>query len=59
MEYRLDDLLTFGTHSGRTVKEVIDNDADYIEWALNNTSGFELDEDAMRYLGAHYWQMDG
>lgn len=27
---------TFGKHSGETMKEVIDNDPDYIKWYLNN-----------------------
>lgn len=30
---KLTDKITFGKHKGRTVSEVIENDAAYIEWA--------------------------
>ena len=42
----LDSRFTFGTHKGRTVQEVINDDSDYIEWALDNVDRFELDSAA-------------
>jgi hypothetical protein len=50
MEYGLYDKLDFGQYAGRTIKYVIDDDPDYIDWARDTIPGFELGEDA-----SYYW----
>ncbi len=54
--YRLNDKLGFGRHQNDTIRQVIDGDPDYIVWALNTLNTFELDDEAIRYLGVHFWQ---
>ena len=44
------DALTFGKHRGKTVREVIDQDPHYLEWALLNVEGFELTDGAWKCL---------
>ncbi len=44
---KLTDKMTFGKYRGDTVQEVIDNAPSYIEWALDEVNGFELDDEAM------------
>ncbi len=39
--------MTFGKYRGDTVQEVIDNTPAYIEWALDEVKGFELDDEAI------------
>ena len=42
--YSLNDELGFGTHSQDSVREVIEEDPTYIEWALDEVKGFRLDD---------------
>ncbi len=58
MRLHLNSRLGFGKYSGRTVRKVIDVDPDYIEWALNEVDDFDLDDNAMRYLGKHFWRTE-
>ncbi len=55
MTHTLDDRLGFGPHQSATIRQVIDDDPDYIEWAFNTIDGFELDDEAMHYLAQRYW----
>lgn len=43
------DTMPFGKYRGELIGTVIENDADYIYWAINNTE-LRLNEDATRYL---------
>lgn len=38
--------MTFGTHTGDSIQEIIRDDPTYIEWALDDVDGFELDSEA-------------
>ena len=50
MIYRLNSLLSFGKHKGETIKTVIANDPTYLDWAIGEIQGFELDGDAEEAL---------
>lgn len=58
MIYSKTSVLRFGKHRGETIKEIISDDVTYIEWALDEVDGFELDEAAMdlyeKQLEVHY-----
>jgi len=41
-----DDVITFGKYKGRTYKDVIKDDPDYIKWALYNVKNINFDVDA-------------
>ncbi len=58
MRLHLRSKLGFGKYGERTVRKVIDVDPDYIEWALNEVDDFELDDNAMRYLGERFWRTE-
>lgn len=45
--YGLDDILDFGKHKGKTLKEIIREDFQWIEWALNYSDHFHCDIDAV------------
>lgn len=51
MEYSLDDFMYFGKYKNddRNIRDIIDNDPDYMEWVLDEVDGFELDGPAMGY----------
>lgn len=40
--YTLSDHLTFGKYYGMTIQEVLQKDADYIEWCKNKIDGFVI-----------------
>lgn len=44
-ELSLSSVMTFGKYRGLTVEEVIEEDPDYIEWAMDE-AGIELDQEA-------------
>lgn len=46
-QYTLSDHLTFGKYRGMTIKEVLQKDADYIEWCKNKVEGFMILEEAI------------
>jgi hypothetical protein len=48
-EYSILDLMPFGKYREELVGTVIEEDPDYIYWAINNTS-FRLDNDAQKYF---------
>lgn len=45
----LDDTLSFGKHRGHTIREIINSDPYYLEWAIENKV-IKLDKEAMRTL---------
>ena len=45
----LADEMRFGKHRGKTLKEVLDTERDYITWAINNMSDFTLTDEAHAY----------
>lgn len=45
-EFSLSDKLTFGKHKGSTIEEVLEDDPNYIEWAIDEIEWFELDQNA-------------
>ena len=44
-KYTLNDTLTFGKYKGKTIREVLQIDADYIKWCQDNVKGFSMDEE--------------
>lgn len=48
--YTLDDVIRFGKHQDKTVGQVSAQDPTYLEWALDNIDGFELDDEAGQRL---------
>ena len=50
--FKLKDKLTFGKYKGQSVDEVIDNDPDYLAWAVEEIDWFKLDEEADKKLVA-------
>ena len=43
-QYTLNDHLTFGKYRGMTIQDVLQEDADYIEWCKNKVDGFMIVE---------------
>jgi len=50
MVFTLDSGLTFGKYKGQTVKDVCDDNPEYIEWANDEIVWFELSSEAEDYL---------
>ena len=48
--YGLYSRLRFGKHFGETVQEVIVNDPEWLEWALDNVVGMKLTPEAEKEL---------
>ena len=48
-EHSILDTMPFGKYKGELVGTVIEEDSNYIFWAINNTS-FRLDNDAQKYF---------
>jgi hypothetical protein len=49
----LDSTLYFGKYSGLTIQDIIDDgNANYIHWAIDNISDFELTNEAFKALPA-------
>jgi hypothetical protein len=46
----LDSVCHFNKHKGKKWKDVIEQFPDYADWCLANVTGFQLDEDAHKYL---------
>ena len=55
---KLTDELKFGKYSGLSVREVIEDDPEYIEWCLDEVDSFKLNDEAMalfdEYLDTFY-----
>ena len=47
-QYTLSDQLTFGKYRGMTIQEVMQKDADYIEWCKKNIGEFVVIEAPIR-----------
>lgn len=45
--YELDDILEFGKHKGETLRKVIAEDFQWVEWAVNNSDHFFCNVDAV------------
>ena len=61
MKHSLKDRFNFGKHRGKTIKQVIDKDPTYVEWAIKNVDGFELNLQADDYFEesmAEYYQWE-
>ena len=50
--YSLNNRLRFGKHFGETIQEVIVNDPEWLEWALDNVVGMKLTPEAEKELDA-------
>jgi hypothetical protein len=48
--YELHDLIPFGKYKSSFLKDIIDKDPQYIDWALRNISDFLIDDFAKEYL---------
>lgn len=48
-KYAIFDKMPFGKRAGDIIGTVIEEDADYINWLVNNTE-FRLDEQGLEYL---------
>lgn len=48
--HSLDSTMKFGKYRGISVRNVIEQDAEYIAWALKNARNFELDKEAQEYF---------
>ena len=46
----LDDELPFGKYSGKLLRDVIEEDPDWIQWAIENISTFEVSDAATSEL---------
>lgn len=46
-QYTMSDRLTFGKYRGFTIQEVIQKDADYIEWCKNTIGGFRIIDESI------------
>jgi hypothetical protein len=49
-EFSLSDKLTFGKYKGYTIEDVLEDDPNYLEWAIDEIEWFELDEIATKEL---------
>lgn len=51
MDYpaKLTDTFDFGKHRGYTVKEVIDTEPTYIDWAVSHIADFDFTKQAWEY----------
>lgn len=48
--YGLYNMIDFGKHEGRHIRQIIQDDPDYLVWCLENVSGFELTDEADEVL---------
>jgi hypothetical protein len=49
-EYGFKSRLPFGKHKGETIEEILDNDPNYLDWAVGYIDGFTLAEDVLKEL---------
>ncbi len=50
----LSDRFTFGKHRGDSIREVIEQDAEYIAWCIENVDNFELNNQAYAEFQKHH-----
>lgn len=48
--YAEDDFLDFGKYKGMTIKEVIDDDPEYLVWCLDNVNFFDVSENVLQLI---------
>lgn len=48
--YTLEDELSFGKYQGKALKEVIDTNAGYVVWMIDEIEWFSVDDEADDYL---------
>ncbi len=48
--YKLETFLNFGRYKGYTIKEAIDDNPDYLAWAVDEIEWFKLDQEATTEL---------
>lgn len=48
--YGLETKIALGKHRGATIREIIEDDPSYLEWALDEIDWFELDDAAQALL---------
>lgn len=46
----LNNVLEFGRHKGKTVQQIMKEDADWLHWALQNIKDFKLNRNALLLL---------
>ena len=56
--YDLDDQISFGKYSGKTIKEILDINPDYFCWCIENLGSFALSAEAMAVLSAAVEQVE-
>lgn len=50
--YDLDDQINFGKYNGKTIKEILDVNPDYLCWCIKNLDSFAISAEAMAALRA-------
>lgn len=48
--YFLTDIIHFGKHQGKSLKEIIDSDREYFDWLLKEANEFQPASTVMEYL---------
>lgn len=48
--YDLDTLFTFGKYEGKTLKEIIEQEPDYLDWCVINLDHFYLSDDMVEEI---------
>lgn len=46
----INNVLEFGKHKGKTVQQIMKEDADWLHWALQNIKDFKLNKNALLLL---------
>ena len=55
MIYKPEDILRFGKHKGKSIRQVYEDDPTYIRWCLNSIDTFEMsDKDRREALEISY-----
>ena len=49
-KYKLNDQMLFGKYTGMYIKDIIENDSNYIQWLIDNTTMFEVNNDVLEAL---------
>ena len=50
MNYSLSSLYNFGKHKGKSIKQVIDEDINYVVWCISDIPEFKLDKESELYF---------
>ena len=49
-KYSLNDVITFGKYKGKTIKDIINIDKNYMHWAVITAKIIKLDKKANKYF---------